>query len=92
MLHEVRIRTTANIMMGFPGESEEDVFESIKLIRYLEPKSYDVSLVAPYVGTDIHRVATELKLIDTFDKPGFRGMATEISFRRYSTINNPNKA
>jgi len=89
MIHDYGIRSTANIMMGFPGESEEDIFESMKLIRYIQPKSYDVSLVAPYVGTDIHRVSTKLKLIDTFNKPGFRGMSTEISFRQFSTIKNP---
>jgi hypothetical protein len=35
-------------------------------------------------------VASKLGLVDTFDKPGFKGMATEISFRQYSTIRNPN--
>ena len=89
MIHDYGIRTTANIMMGFPGEVEEDVFESIKLIRYIQPKSYDVSLVAPYVGTDIHSVSTKLKLIDTFNKPGFRGLSTKISFRQFSCIRNP---
>jgi anaerobic magnesium-protoporphyrin IX monomethyl ester cyclase len=89
MVHDYGIRSTANIMMGFPGEYEEDVFESIKLIRRIQPKSFDVSLVAPYVGTDIHTACVKLGLIDTFDKPGFRGMSTEISFRQYSTIRNP---
>ncbi len=90
LAHDYGIRTTANIMMGFPGEYEEDIFESIKLIRRVQPKSFDVSLVAPYVGTDIHTACVTLGLIDVFDKPGFRGMSTEISFRQYSTIRNPN--
>jgi anaerobic magnesium-protoporphyrin IX monomethyl ester cyclase len=90
MIHDYGIRTTANIMMGFPGECEGDIFESIKLIRRIQPDSVDVSLVAPYVGTDIHTTCVKLGLIDTFDKPGFRGLSTEISFRQYSTIHNPN--
>lgn len=88
LIHDYGIRSTANIMMGFPGEYEADIFESIKLIKRIQPKSFDVSLVAPYVGTDIHTACVTLGLIDTFDKPGFRGMSTEISFRQYSTIHN----
>jgi len=90
MIHDYGIRTTANIMMGFPGECEEDIFESVKLIKYIQPKSFDVSLVAPYVGTEIHRAAAKLGLIDVFDKPGFKGMSTDVSFRQYFTIRNTN--
>ncbi|OGQ46293.1 MAG: hypothetical protein A3H42_04535 [Deltaproteobacteria bacterium RIFCSPLOWO2_02_FULL_46_8] len=89
MIHDYGIRTTANIMMGFPGEYEEDVFESIKLMKQIQPKSFSVSFVAPYVGTGIHTASVELGLIDTWDKPGFRGMSKEISFRQYTTIRNP---
>lgn len=88
MIHDYGIRTTANIMMGFPGEYEEDVFESIKLMKKIQPKSFSVSFVAPYVGTDIHTACVELGLIDLLDKPGFRGMSKEISFREYTTIRN----
>ena len=89
LVHDYGIRTTANIMMGFPGEREEDIFESIKLIMAIKPKSYDVSLVAPYVGTEIQAVSSKLGLIDTLDEPGFKGMARKVSFRQYSTIHNP---
>ena len=90
MIHSYGIRTTANIMMGYPGEYVEDIFESIKLMMRVKPKSFDVSLVAPYVGTDIHTACVKLGLIDVLDKPGFKGMSKEISFRQFSTINNPN--
>jgi len=90
LIHDYGIRTTANIMMGCPGEYEEDIFESIKLIRDLKPKSFDVSLVAPYIGTDIHSVCVKLGFIETLDNPGFRGLSKKISFRQFSTIHNPN--
>jgi len=90
MIHDYGIRSTANIMMGFPGEYVEDVFESIKLMMRIQPTSFDLSLVAPYVGTDIHTVCVKLGLIDIWDKPGFKGMSKKISFRQFSTIRNPN--
>lgn len=89
LLHEHGIRTTANVMIGSPGETEGDIFDSIKLIQALAPKSVDVSFVSPYIGTDIHRVARDLGYIDVLDEPGFRGMAREVSFRTFSSIRNP---
>lgn len=89
LIHEFDIRTTANFMIGFPGEYEVDVFESIKLMKQLEPRSFDVSFVSPYIGTKIHILAQKLGLIDIEDAPGFRGMARNVSFRCRPTIRNP---
>ena len=88
-LREAGIRSTANVMMGYPGESEEDIFDTVRLIQKINPDSYDVSIVAPYIGTGIHAVAAQLGFIELRTDPGFRGMATEISFRDHSTIHNP---
>ena len=76
-------------MMGFPGEHEVDVFESIKLMKQLGPKSFDVSFVSPYIGTKIHILAQKLGTIDIDCAPGFCGMARNVSFRGRPTIRNP---
>lgn len=89
LLHDYDIRTTGNAMIGFPGEAEEDILDTARLMKWLQPKSMDASFVSPYIGTDIHRVAAKLGYIEVLDEPGFRGMATEISFRDRSTIRNP---
>jgi anaerobic magnesium-protoporphyrin IX monomethyl ester cyclase len=89
LIHEFGIRTTANFMIGFPGEHEVDVFESIKLMKQLEPRSFDISFVSPYIGTKIHILAQKLGLIDIEDVPGFRGMARNVSFRGKPSIRNP---
>jgi anaerobic magnesium-protoporphyrin IX monomethyl ester cyclase len=81
MIHEFDIRTTANCMIGFPGEYEADIFETIKLFKELRPKSYGLSFVAPYIGTPIHKLCVQMGSIETLDKPGFRGMVPEIEFR-----------
>jgi anaerobic magnesium-protoporphyrin IX monomethyl ester cyclase len=89
LIHDFEIRTTANFMIGFPGEYEVDVFESIKLMKKLEPRSFDISFVSPYIGTKIHVLAKTLGLIDIEDVPGFRGMARSVSFRGRPSIRNP---
>ena len=89
ILHDYGIRSTANVMIGHPGEHEDDIFETVRLIQRIAPDSYDVSLVAPYVGTGVHKVASQLGFIDLRTDPGFRGMATDISFRDHPTIRNP---
>ena len=55
LMAEHGIRSTCNNMIGFPGEFEEDFFESIKLskkIRALDPEmtSCNLNYVAPYAG------------------------------------------
>jgi len=83
------IRSTANSMIGFPGETEADMFETVKLMKRVNPASYDITFVAPYIGTPIHELALERGLIDVDDKPGFVNMDTNIGFRRGSVIRNP---
>lgn len=89
LLKESRIRTTANNMIGFPGEFEEHIYKTIELVRAIEPDSCDVSYVAPYIGTDIHRVSRELGYIDVHERAGFEGMAKNISIRRGPVIRLP---
>jgi len=90
MIHEFGIRTTANCMIGFPGEYEADIFETIKLFKKCRPNSYGLSFVAPYIGTPIHKLAVQMGSIETLDKPGFRRMTQEIEFRGRASIKNPN--
>ena len=94
LIHDYGIRTSSNIMMGFPGEYEADVFESIKLVRKIQPNSVDVTFVTPYMGTNIHKLAWKLGYINVLDEPGFRGFASDINMRkpcmRIPQLNNEN--
>jgi len=89
LIHKFGIRTTANNMIGFPGECEADVFETIKLNREIGADSCDLNFVAPYIGTVVHEISTKLGYIDVFDKPGFKGMAKNVSSRLGPVIHNP---
>ena len=87
------IRSTCNSMIGFPGEYEEDFFETIKLnkkIRAIDQEltSCDVCFVPPYSGTVIHNICLELGLIEVYDKPGYRDLCKNISMRKEPVINN----
>jgi anaerobic magnesium-protoporphyrin IX monomethyl ester cyclase len=90
MIHEFDIRTTSNCMIGFPGEYEGDIFETIKLFKNTQPKSYDLSFVAPYIGTPIHELASKMGIIEISDRPGFKGMVPKIRYREGPEIENPN--
>ena len=89
-----KIRSTCNVMIGFPGEYEEDVFDTIKvnkIIRSIDKEltSCAMSFVAPYAGTVMHNISVELGLIEVNDKPGFRGLCKDISMLK-PNIYNPN--
>ncbi|MAG39237.1 hypothetical protein CMO90_04085 [Candidatus Woesearchaeota archaeon] len=89
------IRSTSNSMIGIPGEYEEDFFETVKLNKAIyklnkDLTSFDVSFMAPYMGTVIHNIAYEMGLIEVHDKPGFEGMCTaNITIRREPVMVNP---
>ena len=94
MMAKNRIRSTCNVMIGFPGEYEEDVFDTIKLnkkIRAIDQEltSCSMSLVAPYAGTVIHNICLDLGLFDVNDKPGYRGLCKNITMVKDPVITNP---
>jgi anaerobic magnesium-protoporphyrin IX monomethyl ester cyclase len=89
LIHTFNIRTTANFMIGFPNEYEFDIFESIKLMKILKPKSFGINFVCPYIGTKLHKLCQKLNLLDAEISPGFRGMAHSVSIRK-PTMYNPN--
>ncbi|GIS46499.1 MAG: hypothetical protein Ct9H90mP18_08310 [Gammaproteobacteria bacterium] len=77
LMAKYKIPSTANNMLGIPGEYEEDFFETIKLnkqIRALDPEltSFDVSFMAPYMGTVIHNIALDMNLIEPHKNQGLR--------------------
>ncbi len=53
--HELRI--TANYMIGVPFETEEDVWESIRFNREIDPPSIAVTYFTPFVGTELYEIS-----------------------------------
>lgn len=61
------IRTTANIMIGLPGETEKEILETVNFCKQCDPDSIGVSIFAPYYGTALRDVCIKMNLIEDKD-------------------------
>jgi len=76
------IRTTANNMFGFPYETEDLVFDTIKLNIEASPDSYSLSIFAPYIGTRLHKICVKEGYVEP-------GIPRRISIIDESILNMP---
>lgn len=65
----------ANVILGLPGETREDVMESIELMKELNPEYPLFFLPTPYPGTKFHDTAEKM------------GMIKELDWSKYTTAN-----
>jgi len=63
MCNQVGVVARANIMIGAPLETEEDVWETIRLLGRIRPDLIAVSVTTPIVGTDLFVDAREKNLL-----------------------------
>lgn len=59
MAHKYGLKTMSFNMVGIPGETMEDIEETIRLNRRLNPTSVLVSIFQPYPGTGLHKLCEE---------------------------------
>ena len=55
LLHKNKIRSCAFFMIGFPSETREDIFETIKLCRLIKPTVFIVSIFQPLPGQPLRQ-------------------------------------
>ena len=67
MIKESDISLTTYFMIGFPGETDDDIKKTIKLAGEIESDYHSLSVVAPYYGTQVYS-DLEKEGFD-FDKP-----------------------
>jgi len=67
LIKEAGISLTTYFMIGFPGETDEDIKKTIRLAEEIDSDYYSLSIVAPYYGTQVHRDLEESGF--DFDKP-----------------------
>jgi hopanoid biosynthesis associated radical SAM protein HpnJ len=53
------IKIHGTFIMGLPGETRETIAQTIRFAQDIDPDTLQVSLAAPYPGTELHRVALE---------------------------------
>ena len=52
--HEVGLMTIANVVLGFPGETEQTARETIRFVRELDPDDVGFYVATPYPGTPMY--------------------------------------
>ncbi len=62
-----KIRMTANYMLGLPDETEEDIMESIRFNRLLNPPAISVFFFTPFLGTELYDISLEKEYIKGFN-------------------------
>jgi magnesium-protoporphyrin IX monomethyl ester (oxidative) cyclase len=76
------IKTEGFFIIGFPGESKQDILRTIDLANELELDDVSIQILVPYPGTAIYGICKERGLIDeqiSHDDP--------ISFLRFHPFN-----
>jgi len=58
------VRVGANVIIGFPGETRENIFETIELVREANPTSTMIHLFQPYTKTLLREKSIEMGLIE----------------------------
>jgi anaerobic magnesium-protoporphyrin IX monomethyl ester cyclase len=59
MLKNAGVPFTGYFMTGFPGETDEDLKETIEFAQQIDADYYSLSVLAPYYGTEIYNTLIE---------------------------------
>ena len=62
--HKHNLRANANIIIGLPFETEENIFESINFCKELKADSISLAIFAPYYGTELRDVCIKNGFIE----------------------------
>jgi radical SAM superfamily enzyme YgiQ (UPF0313 family) len=62
--HELGITIHGTFILGLPGETRETIEETIRFAAEINPHTIQVSLAAPYPGTELHRQAVDNGWLD----------------------------
>ena len=68
--HDVGLMTIANVVLGFPGETEQTARETIRFVKELNPDDVGFYVATPYPGTPMYEQVKKngwLRITD-FDK------------------------
>lgn len=60
---KLNIYTNANVLIGLPGETRQDIEEARLNLRTIPANWYHVVCASPVVGSEIHKIASEKRYI-----------------------------
>jgi radical SAM superfamily enzyme YgiQ (UPF0313 family) len=91
--NELGIKTWCNMMVGYPGETREDMELSLEFIKRTKPARVCVSQVTPFPGTDLWTKNSEDLIERSWDdiarhiqKPKFKSLSSKQRLISYYTI------
>ncbi|HEY3956509.1 MAG TPA: hopanoid biosynthesis associated radical SAM protein HpnJ [Streptosporangiaceae bacterium] len=67
---ELGITVHGTFILGLPGETRQTIEETIRFAREVNPHSLQVSVAAPYPGTELYRQAVENGWLPAGDEAG----------------------
>jgi anaerobic magnesium-protoporphyrin IX monomethyl ester cyclase len=79
--HQVGLMTIANVVLGFPGETEDTALQTINLVKELNPDDVGFYIATPYPGTPMYEEVVRngwLRVTD-FDRYDTAGPTFETS-------------
>lgn len=59
------IETGIFLMLGYPGEEEKDIMETLKFLKKTSPDLFTITLSYPIPGTEFHKVVQDISPIKT---------------------------
>jgi anaerobic magnesium-protoporphyrin IX monomethyl ester cyclase len=72
------IRIWANYMLGLPTETEEEIRETIAMLKEIDPDYYSPAYYTPYPGNDLYDYCIEHDLSLVKDHDGYSRNPTEL--------------
>ena len=71
------IKIWANYMMGLPTETKEEVMDTVRMMKQIDPDYYSPAFFTPHPGTDLFNYALEHDLSRIADYDSYRRNPTE---------------
>ena len=77
------VKVFANIMYGIPGETKDDVLQTVSMLKEIKPDLYSPATYSPYAGSDLYEYCKKNDLIiteyadRTFGTPKLKGIDYE---------------
>lgn len=91
--NEIGIKAWCNMMIGYPGETIDDMKKSLEFVRQTKPSRVGVNQVTPFPGTNLWTTHRHDLIARSWDdiarhvqKPKFKSMADKQWFISYYTI------